>query len=209
MSKSTLSSLIQHEKGSSAASAVAIKSGNWIFPTLVKILENAMSGVKHLDDETLQLFAANVERLNDEQKQQIYSRYGRFLELQLMTVSIPVETDLVSDHMVHEVLYGNNSSVCNSSQSSLLSTWSPPASSTNSDEMDKSESRARNTPDPIMLESNDIDAYLDKLAALPKTSGCSRKIKVRLSKIPNITSILNMFKLYEFLKSESRCFGDF
>ena len=85
------------------------KSGAWIYPKLVSLLDSAIRGVKQLDDDTLTLFAQNINRLSDEEKQHLNSTYGQYLEMQLNAISIFVETDdLVSSEMVREVLYGKD-----------------------------------------------------------------------------------------------------
>lgn len=75
----------------------------------MSLLDSAIKGVKPLDDHTLLLFAQNINRLSDEEKQHLNSTYGQYLEMQLNAISSFVETDeLVSSDMVREILYGKD-----------------------------------------------------------------------------------------------------
>lgn len=214
--------------------------GTWIFPKLVKILDNAIKGLQNLDDETLKLFAANVGRLTADEKLQLYSNYGSFLEMQLATISIAVEKELVPDEMIREVLYGSkkspsshsiedeltpiSSSSCDIRVPDLLSTeeassslslsnngkLTPPISSEEEKENGAGSRREvekepveNSSDDVILLESNDIGAFLDKLKSIPKpAAGSGTRVKVRLRQSIDMNDFFNMFKFYEFVKSK-------
>lgn len=69
-----------------------------MFKKLAKLLDGVIKGTSELNDETLSVFAKNIDLLSSEEKKKINEKYGSFLELQLVALS-SIKTELNDEHV--------------------------------------------------------------------------------------------------------------
>ena len=58
-----------------------------MFKKLIKLLDDVIRGKSELTEETLSVFAENIDLLSSDERKKINEKYGSFLELQLVALS--------------------------------------------------------------------------------------------------------------------------
>lgn len=58
-----------------------------MFKKLIKLLDDVIRGKSELTEETLSVFAENIDLLSSDERRKINEKYGSFLELQLVALS--------------------------------------------------------------------------------------------------------------------------
>lgn len=58
-----------------------------MFNKLIKLLDDVIRGKSELTEETLSVFAENIDLLSSDERKKINEKYGSFLELQLVALS--------------------------------------------------------------------------------------------------------------------------